>query len=134
MDIYKNDNSSFKKTLNDKDILNYIKAENLSNMIDGLEPFVPYSSTFADAYLEFGTLSIDNASQENRLSLFKRVWKHTSHVSLVDKFACPSEPIAKDVISYFIDNTDSLTQKATFTSSLLSRRRLPMILVSRLFL
>lgn len=124
LDIYKNDNSSFKKTLNDKDILNYIKAENLSNMIDGLEPFVPYSSTFADAYLEFGTLSIDNASQENRLSLFKRVWKHTSHVSLVEKFACPSEPIAKDVISYFIDNTDSLTQKATFTSSLLKMIKL----------
>lgn len=124
LDIYKNDNSSFKKTLNDKDILNYIKAENLSNMIDGLEPFVPYSSTFADAYLEFGTLSIDNASQENRLSLFKRVWKHTSHVSLVEKFACPSEPIAKDVISYFIDNTDSLTQKATFISSLLKMIKL----------
>lgn len=124
LDIYKNDNSSFKKTLNDKDILNYIKAENPSNMIDGLEPFVPYSSTFADAYLESGTLSIDNASQENRLSLFKRVWKHTSHVSLVEKFACPSEPIAKDVISYFIDNTDSLTQKATFTSSLLKMIKL----------
>lgn len=124
LDIYKNDNSSFKKTLNDKDILNYIKAENLSNMIDGLEPFVPYSSTFADAYLEFGTLSIDNVSQENRLSLFKRVWKHTSHVSLVEKFACPSEPIAKDVISYFIDNTDSLTQKATFISSLLKMIKL----------
>lgn len=124
LDIYKNDNSSFKKTLNDKDILNYIKAENLSNMIDGLEPFVPYSSTFADAYLESGTLSIDNASQENRLSLFKRVWKHTSHVSLVEKFACPSEPIAKDVISYFIDNTASLTQKATFTSSLLKMIKL----------
>lgn len=124
LDIYKNDNSSFKKTLNDKDILNYIKAENPSNMIDGLEPFVPYSSTFADAYLESGILSIDNASQENRLSLFKRVWKHTSHVSLVEKFACPSEPIAKDVISYFIDNTDSLTQKATFTSSLLKMIKL----------
>lgn len=119
LDIYKNGNSPFKKTLNDKDILNYIKAENLSNLIDGLEPFVPYSSTFADAYLESGTLSIDNASQDNRLSLFKRVWKHTPDVSLVEKFACPSEPIAKDVISYFIDNTDSLTQKATFTSSLL---------------
>lgn len=124
LDIYKNGNSPFKKTLNDKDILNYIKAENLSNMIDGLEPFVPYSSTFADAYLESGTLSIDNASQENRLSLFKRVWKHTSHVSLVEKFACPSEPIAKDVISYFIDNTDSLTQEATFTSSLLKMIKL----------
>ena len=124
LDIYKNDNSSFKKTLNDKDILNYIKAENPSNMIDGLEPFVPYSSTFADAYLESGTLSIDNASQENRLSLFKRVWKHTPDVSLVEKFACPSEPIAKDVISYFIDNTDSLTQKATFTSSLLKMIKL----------
>lgn len=119
LDIYKNGNSPFKKTLNDKDILNYIKAENLSNLIDGLEPFVPYSSTFADAYLESGTLSIGNASQDNRLSLFKRVWKHTPDVSLVEKFACPSEPIAKDVISYFIDNTDSLTQKATFTSSLL---------------
>ncbi len=93
-------------------------------MIDGLEPFVPYSSTFADAYLESGTLSIDNASQENRLSLFKRVWKHTPDVSLVEKFACPSEPIAKDVISYFIDNTDSLTQKATFTSSLLKMIKL----------
>lgn len=124
LDIYKNDNSSFKKTLNDKDILNYIKAENPSNMIDGLEPFVPYSSTFADAYLESGTLSIDNASQDNRLSLFKRVWKHTPDVSLVEKFACPSEPIAKDVISYFIDNTDSLTQKATFTSSLLKMIKL----------
>lgn len=124
LDIYKNDNSSFKKTLNDKDILNYIKAENLSNLIDGLEPFVPYSSTFADAYLESGTLSIDNASQDNRLSLFKRVWKHTPDVSLVEKFACPSEPIAKDVISYFIDNTDSLTQKATFTSSLLKMIKL----------
>ncbi len=119
LDIYKNGNSPFKKTLNDKDILNYIKAENLSNLIDGLEPFVSYSSTFADAYLESGTLSIGNASQDNRLSLFKRVWKHTPDVSLVEKFACPSEPIAKDVISYFIDNTDSLTQKATFTSSLL---------------
>lgn len=119
LDIYKNGNSPFKKTLNAKDILNYIKAENPSNLIDGLEPFVPYSSTFADAYLESGTLSIGNASQDNRLSLFKRVWKHTPDVSLVEKFACPSEPIAKDVISYFIDNTDSLTQKATFTSSLL---------------
>lgn len=124
LDIYKNGNSPFKKTLNDKDILNYIKAENLSNLIDGLEPFVPYSSTFADAYLESGTLSIDNASQDNRLSLFKRVWKHTPDVSLVEKFACPSEPIAKDVISYFIDNTDSLTQKATFTSSLLKMIKL----------
>lgn len=119
LDIYKNGNSPFKKTLNAKDILNYIKAENPSDLIDGLEPFVPYSSTFADAYLESGTLSIGNASQDNRLSLFKRVWKHTPDVSLVEKFACPSEPIAKDVISYFIDNTDSLTQKATFTSSLL---------------
>ena len=124
LDIYKNGNSPFKKTLNDKDILNYIRAENLSNLIDGLEPFVPYSSTFADAYLESGTLSIDNASQDNRLSLFKRVWKHTPDVSLVEKFACPSEPIAKDVISYFIDNTDSLTQKATFTSSLLKMIKL----------
>lgn len=124
LDIYKNGNSPFKKTLNDKDILNYIKAENLSNLIDGLEPFVPYSSTFADAYLESGTLSIDNASLDNRLSLFKRVWKHTPDVSLVEKFACPSEPIAKDVISYFIDNTDSLTQKATFTSSLLKMIKL----------
>lgn len=124
LDIYENGNSPFKKTLNDKDILNYIKAENLSNLIDGLEPFVPYSSTFADAYLESGTLSIDNASQDNRLSLFKRVWKHTPDVSLVEKFACPSEPIAKDVISYFIDNTDSLTQKATFTSSLLKMIKL----------
>lgn len=119
LDIYKNGNSPFKKTLNAKDILNYIKAENPSDLIDGLEPFVPYSSTFADAYLESGTLSIGNASQDNRLSLFKRVWKHTPDVSLVEKFACPSEPIARDVISYFIDNTDSLTQKATFTSSLL---------------
>lgn len=119
LDIYKNGNSPFKKTLNAKDILNYIKAENPSDLIDGLEPFVTYSSTFADAYLESGTLSIGNASQDNRLSLFKRVWKHTPDVSLVEKFACPSEPIAKDVISYFIDNTDSLTQKATFTSSLL---------------
>lgn len=119
LDIYKNGNSPFKRTLNAKDILNYIKAENPSDLIDGLEPFVPYSSTFADAYLESGTLSIGNASQDNRLSLFKRVWKHTPDVSLVEKFACPSEPIAKDVISYFIDNTDSLTQKATFTSSLL---------------
>lgn len=124
LDIYKNGNSPFKKTLNDKDILNYIKVENLSNLIDGLEPFVPYSSTFADAYLESGTLSIDNASLDNRLSLFKRVWKHTPDVSLVEKFACPSEPIAKDVISYFIDNTDSLTQKATFTSSLLKMIKL----------
>lgn len=124
LDIYKNGNSPFKKTLNAKDILNYIKAENPSNLIDGLEPFVPYSSTFADAYLESGTLSIGNASQDNRLSLFKRVWKHTPDVSLVEKFACPSEPIAKDVISYFIDNTDSLTQKATFTSSLLKMIKL----------
>lgn len=124
LDIYKNGNSPFKKTLNAKDILNYIKAENPSDLIDGLEPFVPYSSTFADAYLESGTLSIGNASQDNRLSLFKRVWKHTPDVSLVEKFACPSEPIAKDVISYFIDNTDSLTQKATFTSSLLKMIKL----------
>lgn len=124
LDIYKNGNSPFKKTLNAKDILNYIKAENPSELIDGLEPFVPYSSTFADAYLESGTLSIGNASQDNRLSLFKRVWKHTPDVSLVEKFACPSEPIAKDVISYFIDNTDSLTQKATFTSSLLKMIKL----------
>lgn len=124
LDIYKNGNSPFKKTLNAKDILNYIKAENPSDLIDGLEPFVPYSSTFADTYLESGTLSIGNASQDNRLSLFKRVWKHTPDVSLVEKFACPSEPIAKDVISYFIDNTDSLTQKATFTSSLLKMIKL----------
>lgn len=124
LDIYKNGNSPFKKTLNAKDILNYIKAENPSDLIDGLEPFVPYSSTFADAYLESGTLSIGNASQDNRLSLFKRVWKHTPDVSLVEKFACPSEPIAKDVISYFIDNTDCLTQKATFTSSLLKMIKL----------
>lgn len=119
LDIYKQGTLSFKKVLNDKVILDYIKFENPSTLLDGLEPFVPYAAIYTNEYLKYGIESISNAPIAIRINQFKKVWECAPDASLIERFAHPSEAIAKEVIKYFVNYTASLTQKAAYINTLL---------------
>ena len=119
-DIYKKGQSSDKKVLNENVLLDYISKSNQSNLLVGLEQFVPFSDIYRREYINAGITNISSESETKKaFAIFKNVWKIAPDVSLIQNFAKDSSPINSSVYEYFAQNIQSLGSDTNIKNALL---------------
>lgn len=110
LDYYKLYPQAARKVIREKEILSYIQDIN-SDFSFGIEPFVPYSAVYADAYILESIKKIKGASMGEQFGLFLHVWKVQHNAKLIEDLITPQTEWSKDAISFLLGEFSLINYK-----------------------
>ena len=110
LDYYKSYPQAARKVIREKEILSYIQDIN-SDFSFGIEPFVPYSAVYADAYILESIKKIKGASMGEQFGLFLHVWKVQHNAKLIEDLITPQTEWSKDAISFLLGEFSLINYK-----------------------
>ena len=110
LDYYKSSPQTAKKFIREREILSYIQDTN-ADFSFGIEPFVSYSTVYADAYILESIKKIKGASMGEQFGLFLHVWKVQHNAKLIEDLITPQTEWSKDAISFLLGEFSLINYK-----------------------
>lgn len=101
LDYYKSSPQAARKFIREEEILSYIQDINPDFSL-GIEPFVSYSTVYADKYILESIKKIRGAIKSEQFGLFLHVWKVQPNAKLIEELITPQTAWSKDAISFLL--------------------------------
>lgn len=117
-DYYKSSLQAAKKFIQEKEILSYIQDTN-SDFSAGIEPFVSYSTVYADKYISESIEKIKKVGKNKQLELFKHVWGVQRSARLIEQLVTPQAEWSKDAISFLLGEPSFIRKDQELRDALL---------------